>query len=268
MSKEELLSMVEKDELFGVCSSVWKTSQKGNLRGSFHNQQIRDILRHGENHPVLQKLGIEILTNLALEEEATERIGGAGGVLKEFFNIFLKQGLPEHQNHVRRAAGEALAMLSLESRANCHRILRLQVLEKLVAALEVPLLRVNAARILRHLCTYSGSDCFYGLKGVIEAAPTVLKAIMSKENKLQEVMVGLAAQVFKRMTSTESSIMFERAGMKEDELARALVRILDKYKHPWAKIPRIRQFAVELAIWMMHENVKNVYILKDLGMEK
>ncbi|XVE81510.1 hypothetical protein DITRI_Ditri15bG0070300 [Diplodiscus trichospermus] len=234
----------------------------------FTISNIRDILRHGEKHPMLQKLSIEILTNLALEEEATERIGGTGGVLKELFNIFLNQGIPEHQNHVRRAAGEALAMLALESRSNCHRILKLQALERLVEALEVPLLRVNAARILRNLCTYSGAECFYQLKGVIAAAPTVLKAIMSEENKLQEVMVGLAAQVFKHMSCEESSMMFEKAGIKEEELAKALVEILKKYSHPSAKVPRIRRFTIELAIWMMNDSVKNVYILKEMGMEK
>ncbi|PPS13249.1 hypothetical protein GOBAR_AA07390 [Gossypium barbadense] len=215
----------------------------------FTISNIRDILRHGEKHPTLQKLSIEILTNLALEEGARERIGGTGGVLKELFTIFLNQGMPEHQNQVRRSAGEALAMLALET-------------------LEFPMLRVTAARILRNLCTYCGSDCFYILKGVIAAAPTVLKAIMSEENKLQEVMVGLAAQVFKHMTSNESSIMFERAGIKEEELAKALVQILEKYRHPSAKVPRIRRFTMELAIWMMHDNVKNIYILKDLGMKK
>ncbi|TYJ14628.1 hypothetical protein E1A91_A10G129900v1 [Gossypium mustelinum] len=234
----------------------------------FTISNIRDILRHGEKHPTLQKLSIEILTNLALEEGARERIGGTGGVLKELFTIFLNQGMPEHQNQVRRSAGEALAMLALESRANCHRILRLQVLERLISALEFPMLRVTAARILRNLCTYCGSDCFYILKGVIAAAPTVLKAIMSEENKLQEVMVGLAAQVFKHMTSNESSIMFERVGIKEEELAKALVQILEKYRHPSAKVLRIRRFTMELAIWMMHDNVKNIYILKDLGMKK
>ncbi|XP_022722807.1 uncharacterized protein LOC111279978 [Durio zibethinus] len=234
----------------------------------FTISNIRDILRHGEKHPMLQKLSIEILTNLALEEEATERIGGTGGVLKELLNIFLNQGIPEQQNYVRRAAGEALAMLASESRTNCHRILKLQALERLVKALEVPLLRVNAARILRNLCTYSGEECFYQLKGAIAAAPTVLKAIMSEENKLQEVMVGLAAEVFKHLTSEESSIMFEKAGIKEEELAKALVQILQKHSHPSAKVPRIRRFTVELAIWMMHDNVKNAYIFEDLGMEK
>ena len=96
----------------------------------------------------------------------------------------------------------------------------------------------------------------------------MLKAILSEENKLQEVKVGLAAQVFKHMTSEESIIMFDRAGIKEEELAKALVQILQKYRHPSAKVPRIRRFTIELAIWMIHDKVKNVYIFKDLGMEK
>ena len=91
---------------------------------------------------------------------------------------------------------------------------------------------------------------------------------MSEENKLQEVMVVLAAQVFKHMTSEKSSIMFDKVGIKEEELAKALVQILQKYCHPSAKVPRIRRFTIVLAIWMMHDNVKNVYIFKDLGMEK
>ncbi|KAF3457226.1 hypothetical protein FNV43_RR01883 [Rhamnella rubrinervis] len=234
----------------------------------FTISNIRDILRHGEKQPILQKLGIEILTSLALEEDATERIGGTGGVLKELFNIFFNQGLPENHNQVRIAAGGALAMLALESKNNCHRILKLDILERLIGALEVPLLRVNAARILRNLCTYSGGDRFNQLKGVTVAAPTVLKAIMTEENKLQEVMVGLAAHVFKFMSPQESSIMFERAGITEAELANALVQILKKFKHPPIKVPRIRRFAIELATWMMRGKESNIRIFNELSMEK
>ncbi|EXC05735.1 hypothetical protein L484_011316 [Morus notabilis] len=234
----------------------------------FTISNIRDILRHGEKLPVLQQLGIEILTSLALEEDATERIGGTGRVLMGLFNIFFKEGLPQSHNQVRTAAGEALAMLALDSKSNCHRMLRLDVLDKLVGALEVPLLCVNAARILRNLCTYISTDSFKQLKGVTAAAPTLLRAIMSGENKLQEVMVGLAAHVFKFMDPQESSLMFERAGITEAELANALVQILRKYKQPHIKIPRIRRFAIELAIWMMRDKASNVLLFRDLGMEK
>lgn len=138
---------------------------------------IRDILRYGERQPILQKLGIEILTSLALDEDATERIGATGGILKELFNIFFRHGMRENQNHVRVAAGEALGMLAFESKSNCDRILKLGVTEALVEALKVPLLRVDAARILRNLCTYSGADRFQQLRGVTEAAPTVSSAL-------------------------------------------------------------------------------------------
>ncbi|CBI26167.3 unnamed protein product, partial [Vitis vinifera] len=234
----------------------------------FTISNIREILRNGEKHPKLQKLGIEILTSLALEENATERIGGTGGVLKGLFNIFFKQGMAGDQNHVKIAAGQALAMLTMDSKSNCHRILKLKVLEKLVGALEVPLLSVNAARILRNLCAFSGSECFNQLTGVRAAAPTVLKAIMSEENKLQEVMLGLAAHGFKFMTSEESSVFFEKTGIKEVHLAHELVEILRKYKYPPIKVPRIRRFTIELAIWMMRDKETNVHIFKDLGMEK
>ena len=122
---------------------------------------------------MLQKLAIDILTSLALEEDATQRIGGTGGVMKELFNIFFKEEVPESQIHVRIAAGEALTMLALESRSNCYHILKLHVLERLIGALEVPLLRESAARILRNLCAFSGEDYFNQLKGVKVAAPTV-----------------------------------------------------------------------------------------------
>lgn len=234
----------------------------------FTISNIREILRNGEKHPKLQKLGIEILTSLALEENATERIGGTGGVLKGLFNIFFKQGMAGDQNHVKIAAGQALAMLTMDSKSNCHHILKLKVLEKLVGALEVPLLSVNAARILRNLCAFSGSECFNQLTGVRAAAPTVLKAIMSEENKLQEVMLGLAAHGFKFMTSEESSVFFEKTGIKEVHLAHELVEILRKYKYPPTKVPRIRRFTIELAIWMMRDKETNVHIFKDMGMEK
>ncbi|XP_027331770.1 uncharacterized protein LOC113847100 isoform X1 [Abrus precatorius] len=234
----------------------------------FTISNIRDILRHGEKHPLLQKLGIEILTSLALEEDAKERIGGTGGVLKELFNIFFGHDKPENQKHVTIVAGEALAMLALESKNNCHRILKMKVLERLVEALKDPLLRINAARILRNLCTYSISEWFNQLRRVTAAAPIILQAIMLEENKTQEVMIGLAANVLKYMTSHESSIVFEEAKITEAELANKLIQILKKHQYPPTKVPRIRRFVIELVIWMMEDKTDNIDTFKCLGMEE
>ncbi|XP_058201603.1 uncharacterized protein LOC131316299 [Rhododendron vialii] len=237
----------------------------------FTISNIRDILKYGEKQKKLQKLGIEILTCLGMESDAREEIGGTGGVLKELLNIFFKEGMPENQDDVRTAAGEALAMLAFESKSNCCRILNLKVIEKLIKALEVPFLCINAGKILKNLCIYVGEDCSLHLWGVIDALPIVLGAIMSeenKENKLEEVLVGLAANVVKFMTCEESSIMFERARIQEAELAEELVKILNKYQKPTIKTPRIRRFVIELAIWMMRNNEINVRIFKDLGIVK
>ncbi|XP_048133838.1 uncharacterized protein LOC125314779 [Rhodamnia argentea] len=229
---------------------------------------IRDILRYGEKWPVLQKLGIEILTSLALEDDVSEKIGETGGVLKELLKIFFQHGVLEDKMDVRNVAGEALSMLAFASKSNCHRILTSNVVERLLEALEIPLLRVNAGRILRNLCTYSGPESFNQLKGVTAATPRVLKAILSGEGKLQEVMVGLAAHAFKFMTAEGSTAVFEGAGFREADLACALVEILRGHRNPHIKVPRMRRFAIELAIWMMRDKLKNVQIFRDLGMEE
>ncbi|XLR26095.1 hypothetical protein S83_053995, partial [Arachis hypogaea] len=93
-----------------------------------------------------------------------------------------------------------------------------------------------------------GSKCFNQLKVVTGAAPTILLAIKSEENKLQEVMVGLAANVFTFMSSQESSYVFQEAGIIEVELASILVDILKKHKYPATKVLRIGRFAIEFAI--------------------
>ncbi|KAB1214173.1 hypothetical protein CJ030_MR5G027212 [Morella rubra] len=209
----------------------------------FTISNIRHILRYGEMHPRLQKHGIDILTSLAQESEATERIGNTGGVLKYLFDIFFTGGTREDPNKVRTAAGDALAYLALGSENNCHRILNLHVLERLVGALEDPLLRINAARILRHLCSYSDPGFSDLLKGVTAAAPTL-------------------------MTPEESGISFEKANVTEAELATALFQILDKHRYPPVEFPRIRRFAIELAIWMMRDNKTDVSIFKDMEMKR
>ncbi|KAB1214175.1 hypothetical protein CJ030_MR5G027210 [Morella rubra] len=254
--------------LAATTGSTGKLLRKEISEMVFTISNIRHILRYGEMYPKLQKQGIDILTSLAQDVDATERIGNTGGVLKYLFNIFFTGGTPEDPNKVRTAAGDALAYLALESENNCHRILKLRELERLVRALEDPLLRIKAARILRHLCTYSTADFSDHLKGVTAATPTVIRAIVLEENRLQEVMLGLAARSFNLMTPEESSINFKRAKVTETELATVLVQILDKHQYPPVKFPKIRRFSIELAIWMMRDNKTDVRIFKDLEMER
>ncbi|KAM0014438.1 hypothetical protein Hdeb2414_s0014g00426271 [Helianthus debilis subsp. tardiflorus] len=95
----------------------------------------------------------------------------------------------------------------------------------------------------------------------------VLGEIMiTTEIKLQEVMVGLAAHMFKFMTYEETNAMFKNSKIHDEELASTLVQILRKYRNPNTKTPRIRRYVIELAIWMMKDNIKNIQAFKNFGM--
>ena len=61
------------------------------------------------------------------------------------------------------------------------------------------------------------------------------------------------------MTLEASSINFERAKITEEELATSVVHILDKHRHPRVEFPRIRRFAMELAIWIMRQQNRCFY---------
>ncbi|KAL1200029.1 hypothetical protein V5N11_030257 [Cardamine amara subsp. amara] len=236
----------------------------------FTVSNIRETLRHGNRRPDLQKLGAEILTFLAFDEGATEKIGGTGGVLKGLLFIFLNNEIPKDQSNVRVSAGESIAMLAQGSASNCQRILRSNALLELVEALRNPLIQLNAARILRNLCAYTASDQFNEeLQEVIKSAgATVLKAIKSEEGKPQEVMVGLAPHILKLMsTPKELRGMFEKAEVSEEELAEALISILKRYEQPVPKVPRIRRFAIELTIRMMKANPETIKIFQNLRMK-
>lgn len=140
----------------------------------FTVSNIRNVLQYGERHMMLQKLGVEVLTSLAMDEEAREKIGSTGGVIKLLLSILLKPLLTEEQNSVCAEAAEALAMLALGSRRNCDRILKERdVVGKLISLLNEPALQVNSSRILINLCSYSTPECSIHLMGVTAAVPTV-----------------------------------------------------------------------------------------------
>lgn len=91
---------------------------------------------------------------------------------------------------------------------------------------------------------------------------------MREENKLQEVMIGAAANIFKFMTCEESRTMFREGGIREFDLAHRLFMILRKYQYPSIRVPSIRRYAIELAIWMMRNDDANIRAFQSLGMDK
>jgi hypothetical protein len=148
----------------------------------FTVSNVREVLQQQQDDKdvsELHRLAIEILTNLAMDEEAREMIGGTGGVVSTLVAMFLpeKEAVPDrHKDAVRVEAGEALAMLALDSRRNCGAIIMAFCggVERLVEALSDPVVVISAARILRNLCTYAGDEWQLTLRGVTAGATKVV----------------------------------------------------------------------------------------------
>ncbi|CAD6204359.1 unnamed protein product [Miscanthus lutarioriparius] len=241
----------------------------------FTVSNVREVLQQQDEKGVseLHRLAIEILTNLAMDEEAREMIGATGGVVSTLVAMFLpekQEAAPDrHKDAVRVEAGEALAMLALGSRRNCGAIIMAfgRGVERLVEALSDPIVVISAARILRNLCTYAGDEWQLTLRGVTTGATKVLRNIMVEKTKLLNISLGLAAQMLRFMQPGELRASLATAGVTDAALARTLVLVLREYSRPSLLVPRIRLYTLELAIALMRSDARFVTLFVELGME-
>nr|CAD1833657.1 unnamed protein product [Ananas comosus var. bracteatus] len=231
---------------------------------------IRDILRYGKYHPALSMLGIEILTGLAMEKAVRRKIGSTGQVIELLLSNFLSPEGRGVQAKVVVEAGDALAMLTTESKSNCAEILKgsEEVVTQIVSLLDEDAFRVSASKLLRNLCMYAGSEFCNRLRGVRAALPPVLEVIMTKEGKLLEVSIDLSVEICKLIGPEDYAKEVDKLGIKAIELANRLAQILRKHDHPTVKLPRIRRSVIEQAIWLMKSDNKYSDLFKVCGMAK
>ncbi|XP_047059024.1 uncharacterized protein LOC124665675 [Lolium rigidum] len=242
----------------------------------FTVSNVREVLqqREGKIQSELHQLAIEILTSLAIDKEAREKIGGTGGVVRELVAIFLPRkdevrGDGRQTNAIRIEAGKALAMLALESRGNCGAIIMAcgGGVERLVEALSDPVIIIGAARILRNLCAYVGDECQLLLRGVAASATKVLSTIMVEKTKILNIFLGLAAQMLRFMEPRDLRASLATARVTETALARTLLQILREYSVPCMAVPRIRRYTIELVVAMMRLDTRYMALFVEIGME-
>jgi hypothetical protein len=166
-------------------------------------------------------------------------------------------------------AGEALAMLALESKNNCGAIIMALGggVGRLVAALNDPVVIVGAARILHNLCSYAGDEWQIKLKGVTAGATKVLRTIMVEKEKVLNIFLGLAAQMVQFMEPRELKASLATASVVDTVLAGTLVQVLRQYSRPSMDVPPIRRYTIELAVAMMRSDARYVALFVELGME-
>ncbi|KAI4965140.1 hypothetical protein ZWY2020_057392 [Hordeum vulgare] len=236
----------------------------------FTVSNVREILRRHEKRvpSELHQLAIQILTSLAMDEEAREIIGGTGGVVSVLVTTFLPEEC-QQADAVRIEAGEALAMLALENKKNCGAILMALGggIGRLVDALNDPVVVVGAARIMHNLCCYSGDEWQLQLRGVTVGAPKVLRCITVEKAKILNIFIGLAAQMLRLMEPGELRGSLAAARVVDTVLARSLVQVLREYNLPSMDVPRARGYTIELAMAMMRSDARYVSLFVELGMD-
>lgn len=96
----------------------------------------------------------------------------------------------------------------------------------------------------------------------------MLNSVMVEEMKLLEVSLGLMVQILRFTTTEEFALGLQKAEIDESEIAKKMVEVLKNYDYPSIKVPRIRRFVIEIAIWLMNSDKKYIELFKDFGMEK
>lgn len=233
------------------------------------SSNMRDILRHGGHQLGLKRLALEVVTKLAMDGEARERIGRTGGMVKELLGVLFDGGC--ECDELRAEAGEALAMLALESKANCGRIIEEQKrsVEKLTEALDDRAVSVSCSRILQRMCAYTGTERCRELSAVVAGFRKVfIQGIMEmdkhshEELPLLEASLGLAAEMLKLMSAKRLSEELRRAGLSEAHLVTKLVRLLEA-----SNVNEIRRFGSDLAVQLMAIDKNYVNMFEQAGID-
>ncbi|CAD6211272.1 unnamed protein product [Miscanthus lutarioriparius] len=260
--------------LVSTTGNTGKALRESVAENVFTVSNLRDILRYGQQHRELQKLATDVLTGLAMDDSGKEAIVATGGVVKLLLSMFFNS----QETELGCEAGKALAMLALESEAGCAAILkRADVMDQLVSALQDgDARRLNAARVLRNLCAYSGQQQRERLRVVTRALPAVLKATMVDRDKILEVSVGLTTVICKFIDGEQFAAELRGAGVADERAyVERLASILGQYRYPEIRVPRMRRFVVQQVIWLVTNSGGRgddgggyVELLTEVGMQR
>ncbi|RLN36161.1 hypothetical protein C2845_PM03G14730 [Panicum miliaceum] len=166
-------------------------------------RNLADILDDRFSSQGVRKLVIGILRNLALDANTSKEIGRIQVIIGRLMDAFLKSSVISCKNPnwlLQKVAGQALAMLAVESADNCAAML--MEAGNAIGELASMILENNngyvAARLLQNVFQHmqpelSSSD----LRKLCETLLKVLDAILDAETEGAEleVLIGLSAQI-------------------------------------------------------------------------
>ncbi|XP_066333090.1 uncharacterized protein [Miscanthus floridulus] len=217
---------------------------------------LESVLEDSRSSPEIMKLVIDILTKLALDEDARKEIGSCKVTISKLMHAFIgKDGASNtyDDQSLRMAAGEALANLTIESPANCLVILeetRYELIKDLKNMLCEDEYRYVATSLLQNICAHAKDELRHQDVGnhLSSAFPMqVMENIMFEEGKHLEVLIGLVSQICDMIP--EPSIHDQlQLQTNQSELVQKLVGALNSNRKPNPEYPRMRRVIVEMVI--------------------
>ncbi|TVU50534.1 hypothetical protein EJB05_01909, partial [Eragrostis curvula] len=197
-----------------------------------------------------------ILRNLAVDGNTRLEIGQIQGIISKLIQAFLGPDEPPMANAdhlLRKAAGQALAMLAMECVTNC--VVMVQeaehvLIKKLTRMIHDDSYRCVAASLLRNMCLHAQCELKDSdLKELSYSVQQVLERIMDAEEAELEILIGLSSQMCKVIPDDFTQQL--QPDQNTERFVKRLVDVLNANMEPRAHCPGIRRMTLEQAINMM-----------------
>ncbi|KAL6841884.1 hypothetical protein ACP4OV_028396 [Aristida adscensionis] len=242
--------------LTGIDGGIGITLRHEVSKHPFLLWNLSQILIDSMSSQDLLKLVAGVLRNIAIDSNARQAIGRNQVIISKLVCAFLTPDGPssiEADWVLRQVAGQALAMLAINSVNNCLTILREtthEFLKELTSLIHVDKYRCVAASLLRHICLNARHELKDNdLKELSYSLREVPERILRAEGVELEILIGLSSQISKAIPE-EFARELEH-GQIMDTFVKRLVDALNANMEPNANCPGIRRAILEQAVNMM-----------------
>uniref|UniRef100_A0A0D3GUB8 Uncharacterized protein n=1 Tax=Oryza barthii TaxID=65489 RepID=A0A0D3GUB8_9ORYZ len=229
------------------------------LEHPFLLSKLAEILGDRESSHGLKQLAAEILKNLAMDRNTSEDIGHIGLIIRSLMREFLSRDASSstNSNHLlQKIAGQALAMLAMESANNCLIMLMepgYVFIKELTTLIHDERNKYTAASMLWNMCEQARTELNNSdLRELSYTLREVLEGIMNAEGAELEVLIGLSSQIC--IVIPENFVRELEHGQIKEKIVKRLVNALNANKRPSAHCPSIRRVIVQHGIYLMEFN--------------
>ncbi|OEL24907.1 hypothetical protein BAE44_0014072 [Dichanthelium oligosanthes] len=257
--------------LLSVEGEVGITLRRNVSKHSFLLRNLAEILGDSMSTQELKMLVAGILRNLAIDVNTRRAIGHIKLIITRLMTTFLTPDGPSSTDAdwlLRKVAGQALAMLAMDSVNNCLVMLRetrYVFMKELTAIIHVDRYRCVAASLLRSMCLHARPELKESdLKELSYILREVLEKIMVVDGAELDILIGLSSQICSAIP--EDFFREIKDGRIKDRFVKRLINALNASIEPSTCCPETRRVVLEQAINMMEYDSRYTSCFSDHSM--